>query len=36
MDEFLRSLHGGPAMAIGLTLGALLYIFVFNRKGKRD
>lgn len=32
MDDFLRSLHGYPAMAIGLTLGALLYWAVWGRK----
>lgn len=31
MDEILRSLHGPPAMAIGLTLGAILYM-VFRKK----
>lgn len=32
MDDFLRSLHGFPAMVIGLTLGALIYLAFFNRK----
>lgn len=36
MDEILRSLHGGPAMAIGLTLGALIYIVFFAKHPSRD
>lgn len=36
MDDFLRSLHGQPAMLIGLSLGALLYFVFFGSKRKSD